>query len=61
MKSETDLDRITVGVNTGYLITHDRDALHKWRARHRPTPDPQQFSSTVARLAQRFPGKVKTH
>jgi hypothetical protein len=60
-ESETELDRITIGVNTGYLITHDRDALRRWRARHRSTPDPSQFSATVNRLAARFPEKVKTH
>jgi hypothetical protein len=51
---------MTLGVNTGTLITHDRDALRRWRARHRSTPDPSQFSATVNRLAARFPEKVKT-
>lgn len=61
-ESEVEVDRITLGVNSGYLITHDAESLRRWRMRHRSTtPDPQQFTATVGRLAAKFPGKVKTH
>lgn len=60
-QSQVEIDRVTLGVNTGTLITYDRDALRSWRSRHPAPPDPQQFTATVGRLAARFPGKVKMH
>lgn len=54
---------LTLAVNNGTLITYDRDALRKWQSRHRPRrqQSPADFTSTVNRLAQLFPEKVKTH
>lgn len=53
----------TLAVNNGTLITYDRDALRKWQTRHRPRREqtPADFTSTVNRLAQMFPSKVKPH
>lgn len=56
-----DLDRITIGVNSGTLITYDREALRRWQSRHRRTQSRSDFTSTVSRLAQKFPDKVQTH
>jgi hypothetical protein len=52
---------MTLAVNAGTLITYDREALRRWRARHKPAPDPDAFKSTVNRLARLFPENVKTH
>lgn len=59
--SEVELDRFTLAVNTGTLITYDRDALRRWQTRHRRSQTRSDFSSTVSRLAHMFPGKVQTH
>ena len=58
-QSEIDVDRLTLAVNTGTLITYDRDALRRWQSRHPRTPNPQEFRATVSRLASMFPGKVQ--
>ena len=62
-ESDSELDRITIGVNTGYLITHDRTALRRWQARRRasagrPPQTPDEFRANVARIAAMFPTKV---
>ena len=59
--SDLELDRLTLAVNTGTLITYDQKALRRWQSRHRQTQTPSDFSSTVSRLATMFPGKVQTH
>ena len=59
--ASTDLDRLTLAVNTGTLITYDRDALRRWQSRHRRGQAPSDFTATVSRLASMFPGKVQTH
>lgn len=51
---------MTLAVNSGTLITYDRDALRRWQSRHRGAPSPSEFSATVSRLAGMFPGKVTT-
>lgn len=61
MQFDAEIDRITLGVNSGTLITYDRDALRKWRSRHPSTPDPAAFTVTVNRLAAKFPGAVQEH
>lgn len=53
-----DLDRMTLAVNKGTVITYDRDALRRWQSRHRRVPNRSEFSATVNRLASLFPGKV---
>lgn len=57
---QLDLDRMTLAVNSGTLITYDRDALRRWQSRHRRVPSRSEFSATVNRLASLFPGKVQT-
>ena len=52
---------MTMAVNQGTVITHDANALRKWRARHRRPQGPSDFTSTVNRLARMFPAKVQTH
>lgn len=59
--SEADLDRLTVAVNSGTLITYDREALRRWQSRHRRPQAPAEFTSTVNRLARMFPEKVMSH
>jgi len=59
--SDLELDRLTLAVNTGTLITYDQKALRKWQSRHRRAQTPADFKSTVSRLATMFPGKVQTH
>lgn len=58
--SRLDLDRLTLAVNTGTLITYDRDALRRWKSRHRRPSSPQEQSASLNRLARMFPGKVQT-
>jgi hypothetical protein len=60
-QAEADVDRLTLGVNAGTLITYDRDALRRWQSRHPRQQTPQDFSATADRLAQMFPKKVTTH
>ena len=60
-QAQVDLDRLTLGVNTGTLITYDQAALRRWQARHRGPQTPAEFTSTVNKLAGMFPQKVKTH
>ena len=57
----SDLDRMTLAVNAGTLITYDQSALRRWQARHRRTPSQSEFSATVNRLAALFPDQIKTH
>jgi hypothetical protein len=58
-QGQADIDRFTIGVNTGTLITYDQKALKRWQARHRGPQSTAQFVSTVNRLAARFPSKIK--
>lgn len=60
-ESQAAVDRTTLGVNAGTLITYDRDALRRWQSRHPRQQTPQDFSATANRLAQMFPQKVTTH
>lgn len=55
-----EVDRMTLAVNSGTVITYDRDALRRWQSRHRRVPTQSEFSATVNRLASLFPGKVTT-
>jgi hypothetical protein len=60
-QSQVDLDRLTLGVNTGTLITYDQKAMKRWQLRHRGPQSADEFTNTVNRLAARFPHKIKTH
>jgi hypothetical protein len=53
-----EIDRITLGVNTGTLITWNDAALRRWQSRRRGPQSSTEFTSTVHRLASMFPGKV---
>jgi hypothetical protein len=59
--AQVELDRMTLAVNAGTLITYDAKALRRWQSRHRSGQTPAQFRATVSRLAGLFPGKVQTH
>jgi hypothetical protein len=52
---------MTVAVNTGTLITYNRDALRRWQSRHRRPQSASDSAATLSRLAALFPAKVKTH
>lgn len=52
---------MTLAVNSGTLITYDREALRRWQSRHRRQQAPSEFSATVNRLARLFPEQVKSH
>lgn len=55
------VDRLTLGVNAGTLITYDREALRRWQSRHPRQQTVTDYRATAERLARTFPAKVKTH
>ena len=60
-ENQATVDRLTVGVNAGTLITYDREALRRWQSRHPRQQSPTDFRATADRLARMFPQKVTTH
>lgn len=63
-RKQADLDRLTVAIANGYVLSMSPEAQAEWRTAHaKPTAASEEQiskqSASLARLARLFPGAVK--